>query len=114
MPENGLSKELWGLIPWFVGFVAGLVGVALRNEWTTRQMQRMIFDANGDVRLVRRADCDKCRVACQRAFTDALTDHRAAVDQDRANHKDEIQRLHDKIDGLPQKILNLLKGYRVQ
>jgi uncharacterized protein Yka (UPF0111/DUF47 family) len=77
-------------------------------------MQRVIFDNNGDVRLVRRADCENCRTACQKAFADALAEHRADIAQDRVNHKDEIQRLHDKIDSLPQKILNLLKGYRVQ
>jgi hypothetical protein len=114
MPERALSRELWGLIPWFVGFVAGLVGVALRNEWTTRQMQRVIFDQNGDVRLVLRPDCQRCRSACQEAFARALADHRSETNQDRANHKDEIQRLHDKIDGLPQKILNLLNGYRTK
>ena len=111
MPDD---KTLWDLIPWLVGLIAGLVGVALRNEWTTRQMQRVIYDQSGDVRLVLRGDCANCRIACQKAFTDALAIHRAEINQDRVSHKEEIQRLHEKIDNLPEKILNLLKGYRIQ
>jgi triphosphoribosyl-dephospho-CoA synthetase len=52
--------------------------------------------------------------AVLRAFAEALAEHRAEVNRDRVNHKDEIRLLHEKIDHLPEKILNLLKGYRLQ
>lgn len=114
MPENQFAKELWGLVPWILGLIAGILAVAWRNEWTTRQMQKVIYDQNGDVRVIWRVDCANCRAACQKAFTDALAIHRMEINRDREIHKEEIQRLHEKIDNLPEKIINLLKGYRIQ
>lgn len=80
MPEN---ETLWGLLPWLLGLVAAIVGVALRNEWTTAKMNATIYDDNGDLRLVRGKDCENCRIACQKAFTDAMTRHRTDANKDR-------------------------------
>jgi len=122
MPEK---DALWGLVPWLIGLVAAIVGVALRNEWTTAKMNSTLYDENGDLRLVRGGDCEKCRTACQRSFNEAFQRHHADYIRDRdevhgevkalrSKLEDEIQRLHAKLDALPEKIIKLLNGWRVQ
>jgi hypothetical protein len=87
MPEN---ETLWRMLPWLAGLVAAIVGVALRNEWTTAKMNATIYDDNGDLRLVRGKDCENCRIACQKAFTDALARHRTDTNKDRDQIHTEI------------------------
>jgi hypothetical protein len=117
MPEIGMN---WGFIIW----IAAIVVVALRNEWTTSKMQSTLYDENGDLRLIKGSDCEKCRVACQKAFAEALNNHRNEYNRDRAvtsgeitslrsKIDEEIKRLHDKIDELPERIIRLLRnGWR--
>jgi hypothetical protein len=118
MPEK---DALWGLVPWLIGIVAAIVGVALRNEWTTSKMHTTLYDENGDLRLVRGNDCEKCRIACKTAFVEAFEHHRqdyeryrgethGEINTLRTKLDDEIKRLHEKIDSLPERIIKLLRN----
>jgi hypothetical protein len=107
MPEKG---TLWGLLPWLLGLVAAIVGVALRNEWTTNQMKNILFRPNGEVRLVRIRDCEACRVKCQEGVEKALATAKLERAAERKEFREDIRAMRDAIDDLPQRIMSLIRA----
>ena len=100
--------------PWLVGIFISIIGLAVRNEWTTAKMERALFDKNGDLRLMKTNDCDHCRNQCQAAFQKALEDAKCAAEKERAEVRADILRIHTKIDELPERIIVLLRGFNGQ
>ena len=96
--------------PWLAGIFAAIIGIAIRNEWTTSKMERALFDNNGDIRVMRKAACQDCRMQCQEAFKKQMQDAKETAEKERAEFRADILRMHTKIDELPERIILLLRG----
>jgi hypothetical protein len=112
MPEKSITQHALTLFPWLAGIFVSIVGIFIRNEWTTRQMKKALFDEAGDLRLVKQYDCDQCRRNCKESFEKALTDQKELMERARQDTRYDIHRLHAKIDELPEKIISLLRSAR--
>lgn len=103
MPEKTIVEGVYRVWPWLVGTFLSIAGVLWRNEWTTARMERTLYDKNGDLRLVKSEDCDTCRTKCQESY-------QASMDKEHKETREELQRINDKIDCLPKKVLALWKA----
>lgn len=102
MPEKSLLDGVSDMWPWLSGLAASIIGVALRNEWTTNRMARTIYADRGEVRLVNHADCERCRDKCQDTFQRLL-------DKEHDETRQALAAINDKLDCMPKKIMALWK-----
>lgn len=112
MPDKDLTESAFRLLPWVIGLLASVVAVFLRNEWTTNSMKNALFSPDGDLRLVRIKDCEGCRNKCQESMEKVLAAAKQERDGERAETKADIQRINDKIDELPTRIITLMRETR--
>ena len=85
-------SEKWPMMATLLGIVV----VGVRNEATTRQLQRAVFRHDGDLRLVRVDDCIQCRRDCHELLA-----------RDAGLAREDFKRVEKKLDGL---IEYLMKG----
>ena len=79
-------------------FILGLAFIAIRNEITTRRVNKAVFDMQGDPKLQTLAGCRQCRDDCQRSR-----------DMDRKELRDELKSIHSTLQGLPAQIIRMIK-----
>ena len=116
MPDNTLPilEHAWDLGPWLFGIFASIIALAVRNEYTTKKVHQALFDKEGDLKLVKQADCENCRQRCQEAFDKALQEHKDHMELERRETRQDIQVIHAKIDALPDRIITLLNARGTQ
>ena len=112
MPDHTITDHALRLVPWIIGLAITVIGVAIRNEWTTNLLKQAIFRENGDIRLVRQQDCNECRTRCQEGIEKALQSAKEDRMKERTETRQDIQKIHDKIDELPLRIIRLMRETR--
>jgi len=110
MPDSSTVDNLFKLGPWLLGILASVIGVAIRNEWKTRQVEKAVFDGDGDLRLRKTEDCSRCMAACREAIEKQISSQALEMEKVRLENREDIHEIHRKIDDLPGRIINLLKN----
>ena len=83
--ETTWIQRYWPQILFFL--TLGFAGV--KNQVDTRAVKKAVFDKDGELRLVKTADCEKKQTACAKQ-------HRV----EKSNLERELQNIHDTIGKL--------------
>ena len=106
-----LTDQALRMAPWIIGIIVSIVGVAIRNEWTTNKMEKALFTKDGDLRLVKIESCDNCRKQCQEGIDKAMMIQTHHMELLRKESREDIKIIHKKLDDMPQRIATLLNSF---
>jgi hypothetical protein len=84
------------------------IGSIWRNEYKTNKVYRSVFDKDDKIKLVEITVFEKCQLSCEQEQAKTQLSVSESFEKLEKAMLDENRRLHDRIDAVPEKVIDIL------